>query len=103
MSSGKYTEICHYISLDFYDQRILCPFSSCTGALSFSVRKEIPPEQLLEFLDGVVRAVLIVDDIARHTPAPAVFVDHAVHGAVDFRLSVHNLTPFSAAKAFIFW
>lgn len=58
----------------------------CTGALSFSVRKEIPPEQLLEFLDGVVRAVLIVDDIARHAPAQAVFVDHAVHGAIDFIL-----------------
>lgn len=75
----------------------------CTGALSFSVRKEIPPEQLLEFFDGVVCAVLAVDDIARHAPAPAVFADHAVHGAVDFRLSIHNLTPFSAAKAFIFW
>ena len=93
MSSGKYTEICHYISLDFYDQRILYPFSSCAGALSFSFRKEIPPEEFLEFLDSVVRAVLAVDDIARHAPAPAVFADHAVHGARDFGLHVcYHLT-----------
>ena len=78
MSSGKYTEICHYISLDFYDQRILYPFSSCAGALSFSFRKEIPPEEFLEFLDSVVRAV---------------FADHAVHGAIDFGLHVcYHLT-----------
>ena len=70
MSSGKYTEICHYISLEFYDQRILYPFSSCAGALSFSFRKEIPPEEFLEFLDSVVRAVLAVDDIARHADPP---------------------------------
>lgn len=86
MSSGKYTEICHYISLDFYDQRILYPFSSCAGALSFSFRKEIPPEEFLEFLDSVVRAVLPVEDAAGKLPAPAVIKDHAVHCVVDFIL-----------------
>lgn len=73
----------------------------CTGALSFSVRKEMPPVQLFQLIGGVVRAEPAIDEAAREAPIPAVFADHAVHGAVDFRLSIHNLTPFSAAKALI--
>ena len=63
------------------------------GQFSFSFGQEIPPEEFLEFFDGVVCAVLAVDDIARHAPAPAVFADHAVHGAIDFGLHVcYHLT-----------
>ena len=73
------------------------------GGFSLFHSQEMLPVQLFQLIGGVVCAVLAVDDIARHAPAPAVFADHAVHGAVDFRLSIHNLTPFSAAKVFIFW
>lgn len=65
----------------------------CTGALSFSVRKEMPPVQLFQFIGGVVRAEPAIDDAARDAPIPAVFVDHTVHDPIDFRLHVcHHLT-----------
>ena len=96
MSSGKYTEICHYISLDFYDQRILYPFSSCAGALSFSFGKEMPPVQLFQLVGGVVRAEPAIDEAARDAPIPAVFVDHAVHDAIDFCLHACHASSHGA-------
>lgn len=74
----------------------------CTGALSFSVRKEMPPVQLFQLIGGVVRAEPAIDEAARDAPIPAVFVGHTVHDPIEFRLHIHNLTPFSAAKALIF-
>ena len=62
----------------------------------------MPPVQLLQLIGGVVRAEPAIDEAAREAKIPAVFVDQAVHDAVDFRLHIHNLTPFSAAKALIF-
>lgn len=62
----------------------------------------MPPVQLFQFIGGVVCAEPAIDEAAREAPIPAVFVDHAVHDAIDFRLHIHNLTPFSAAKALIF-
>lgn len=65
----------------------------CTGTLSFSVRKEMPPVQLLQLISGVVRAEPAIDEAARDAPIPAVFVDHTVHDPIDFRLHVcHHLT-----------
>lgn len=65
----------------------------CTGALSFSVRKEMPPVQLFQLIGGVVRAEPAIDEAARDAPIPAVFVDQAVHDAIDFRMHVcHHLT-----------
>lgn len=72
-----------------------------TYGTSFSLSQEMPPVQLFQLVGGVVRAEPAIDEAAREAPIPAVFADHAVHGAVDFRLSIHNLTPFSAAKALI--
>lgn len=60
------------------------------------------PVQLFQLIGGVVRAEPAIDEAAREAKIPAVFVDHAVHDAIDFRLHIHNLTPFSAAKALIF-
>lgn len=62
----------------------------------------MPPVQLLQLIGGVVRAEPAIDEATREAPIPAVFVDQAVHDAIDFRLHIHNLTPFSAAKALIF-
>lgn len=62
----------------------------------------MPPVQLFQFISGVVCAEPAIDEAARETPIPAVFVDQAVHDAIDFRMHIHNLTPFSAAKALIF-
>lgn len=58
----------------------------CASTFSFSLRQEIPPEQLLEFFDGVVRAEPAIDEAAREAKIPAVFVDQAVHDAIDFCL-----------------
>ena len=69
---------------------------------SFSLSQEMPPVQLFQFIGGVVRAEPAIDEAARDAPIPAVFVDQAVHDPIDFRLHIHNLTPFSAAKALIF-
>lgn len=62
----------------------------------------MPPVQLFQLIGGVVRAEPAIDEAARDAPIPAVFVDHTVHDPIDFRLHIHNLTPFSAAKALIF-
>ena len=62
----------------------------------------MPPVQLLQLISGVVRAEPAIDEAARDAPIPAVFVDQAVHDPIEFRLHIHNLTPFSAAKALIF-
>lgn len=81
---------------EFYIRSVAAPWQ-----FSFSISQEMPHVQLFQFISGVVRAEPAIDDAARDAPIPAVFVDHTVHGAVDFRLSIHNLTPFSAAKALI--
>ena len=69
---------------------------------SFSLSQEVPPVQLFQLIGGVVRAEPAIDEAARDAPIPAGFVDHTVHDPIDFRLHIHNLTPFSAAKALIF-
>ena len=68
----------------------------CTGALSFSVRKEMPPVQLFQFIGGVVRAEPAIDEAARDAPIPAVFVDHAVHDAIDFCLHACHASSHGA-------
>lgn len=73
-----------------------------TYGTSFSLSQEMPPVQLFQLIGGVVRAEPAIDEAARDAPIPAVFVDQAVHDAIDFRMHIHNLTPFSAAKALIF-
>lgn len=60
------------------------------------------PVQLFQLIGGVVRAEPAIDEAARDAPIPAVFVGHTVHDPIEFRLHIHNLTPFSAAKALIF-
>lgn len=49
----------------------------------------MPPVQLFQFIGGVVRAEPAIDEVAREAPIPAVFVDQAVHDAIDFRLHVY--------------
>ena len=46
----------------------------------------MPPVQLFQLIGGVVRAEPAIDEAARETPSPAVFVDQAVHDAIDFIL-----------------
>ena len=72
------------------------------GGFSLFHSQEMLPVQLFQLIGGVVRAEPAIDEATREAPIPAVFVDQAVHDAVDFRLHIHNLTPFSAAKALIF-
>lgn len=73
-----------------------------TYGTSFSLSQEMPPVQLFQLIGGVVRAEPAIDEAARDAPIPAVFVGHTVHDPIEFRLHIHNLTPFSAAKALIF-
>lgn len=82
---------------EFYIRSVAAP-----GQFSFSLSQEMTPVQLFQFIGGVVRAEPAIDEAARDAPIPAVFVDHTVHDPIDFRLHIHNLTPFSAAKALIF-
>ena len=82
---------------EFYIRSVAAP-----GQFSFSLSQEMPPVQLLQLISGVVRAEPAIDEAARDAPIPAVFVDHTVHDPIEFRLHIHNLTPFSAAKALIF-
>ena len=52
----------------------------------------MPPVQLFQLIGGVVRAEPAIDEAARGAPIPAVFVDHAVHDAIDFCLhACHHL------------
>lgn len=46
----------------------------------------MPPVQLFQLIGGVVCAEPAIDEAARETPIPAVFVDQAVHDAIDFCL-----------------
>ena len=82
---------------EFYIRSVAAP-----GQFSFSLGQEMLPVQLFQLVGGVVRAEPAIDEAAREAPIPAVFVDQAVHDPIDFRLHIHNLTPFSAAKALIF-
>lgn len=72
------------------------------GGFSLFHSQEMPPVQLFQFIGGVVRAEPAIDEATREAPIPAVFVGHTVHDPIEFRLHIHNLTPFSAAKALIF-
>lgn len=49
----------------------------------------MPPAQLFQLIGGVVRAEPAIDEAAREAPIPAVFVDQAVHDAVDFFLHAY--------------
>lgn len=44
------------------------------------------PVQLFQLIGGVVRAEPTIDEAAREAKIPAVFVDQAVHDAIDFCL-----------------
>lgn len=66
---------------EFYIRSVAAP-----GQFSFSLSQEMPPVQLLQLIGGVVRAEPAIEDAAGEFPAPAVFVDHAVHDAIDFCL-----------------
>lgn len=72
------------------------------GGFSLFHSQEMLPVQLFQLIGGVVRAEPAIDEAARDAPIPAVFVGHTVHDPIEFRLHIHNLTPFSAAKALIF-
>ena len=56
----------------------------------------MPSVQLLQLISGVVRAEPAVDEAARELPAPAVFVDHAVHDAIDFCLHACHASSHGA-------
>ena len=58
---------------------------------SFSLSQEMPPVQLLQLIGGVVRAEPAIGEAARETPIPAVFVDQAVHDAIDFCLHAYTI------------
>ena len=66
---------------EFYIRSVAAP-----GQFSFSLSQEMPPVQLFQLIGGVVRAEPAIDEAAREAPIPAVFVDHAVHDAIDFCL-----------------
>ena len=62
---------------EFYIRSVAAP-----GQFSFSLSQEMPPVQLLQ----LIGAEPAIEDAAGEFPAPAVFVDHAVHDAIDFCL-----------------
>lgn len=67
-----------------------------TYGTSFSLSQEMPPVQLFQLIGGVVRAEPAIDEAARDAPIPAVFVDQAVHDAIDFRLHVCHASSHGA-------
>lgn len=82
---------------EFYIRSVAAP-----GQFSFSLSQEMPSVQLLQLIGGVVRAEPAIDEAARDAPIPAVFVDHAVHDAIDFRLHVYppkKRNTFNSARA----
>lgn len=54
------------------------------------------PVQLFQLIGGVVRAEPAIDEAAREAQIPAVFVDHAVHGAIDFCLHACHDSSYGA-------
>lgn len=54
------------------------------------------PVQLFQFVGGIVRAEPAIDEAARDAPIPAVFVDHTVHDAIDFRLHACHASSHGA-------
>lgn len=74
---------------EFYIRSVAAP-----GQFSFSLSQKMPPVQLFQFIGGIVRAEPAIDEAARDAPIPAVFVDHAVHDAIDFCL--HAYPPKNA-------
>lgn len=66
---------------EFYIRSVAAPWQ-----FSFSISQEMPHVQLFQLIGGVVRAEPAIDEAARDSPIPAVFVDQAVHDAVDFIL-----------------
>lgn len=69
---------------EFYIRSVAAP-----GQFSFSLSQEMPPVQLFQLIGGVVRAEPAIDEAARDAPIPAVFVDQAVHDAIDFCLHAY--------------
>ena len=68
---------------------------------SFSLGQKMPPVQLFQLIGGVVRAESAIDEAAREAPIPAVFVDQAVHDAIDFCLHIHAGHSVPAALSII--
>lgn len=66
---------------EFYIRSVAAP-----GQFSFSLSQEMPPVQLFQLIGGIVRAEPAIDEAAREAQIPAVFVDQAVHDAIDFCL-----------------
>ena len=66
-----------------------CAVNCAQALFHFSLRQEMLPVQLFQLIGGVVRAEPAIDEAAREAPIPAVFVDHAVHDAIDFKLHVY--------------
>ena len=66
---------------EFYIRSVAAP-----GQFSFSLSQEMLPVQLFQLIGGVVRAEPAIDEAAREAKIPAVFVDQAVHDAIDFCL-----------------
>lgn len=66
------------------------------GGFSLFHSQEMLPVQLFQLIGGVVRAELAIDEAARDAPIPAVFVDQAVHDAIDFRLHVCHASSHGA-------
>lgn len=76
---------------EFYIRSVAAP-----GQFSFSLSQKMLPVQLFQLIGGVVRAEPAIDEAARDAPIPAVFVDHAVHDAIDFRLHVCHASSHGA-------
>lgn len=66
---------------EFYIRSVAAP-----GQFSFSLSQEMLPVQLFQLIGGVVRAEPAIDEAAREAKIPAVFVDQAIHDAIDFCL-----------------
>ena len=66
------------------------------GGFSLFHSQAMPPVQLFQLVGGVVRAEPAIDEAARDAPIPAVFVDHAVHDAIDFCLHACHASSHGA-------
>lgn len=71
---------------EFYIRSVAAP-----GQFSFSLSQEMPPVQIFQLIGGVVRAEPAIDEAAREALIPAVFVDQAVHDAIDFCLHAYTI------------
>lgn len=76
---------------EFYIRSVAAP-----GHFSFSLSQEMPPVQLFQLIGGVVCAEPAIDEAAREAPIPAVFVDQAIHDAIDFCLHACHASSHGA-------